>query len=532
MCSLKKSPFTTCLLLLSLTMLSSCVQNPEDDYIPHHMEVYETSTKLDGKEAYQLIKEKKIKKAAQRFNHGLSENYFWILIPLDSHPNLRDVNYLKIQNVHIDTAICYLVRDGISTSIGMAGDKIPFKERQVQVPEPAFKLPSLNPGDQLLVLTDKQKGNNNFPMKFLSNPKFSYLQILHTFLYSLFFGAIILNFLIALGSGIVNKIPALVNYSFFVLTTLGFQLITSGYGFAFLYPDNPEISTYIRMLFTYLVLIFLLIFEYEFLEIKKTTTIRRIHFLIFSLIPLTIVLSLVFMKTLNQYGLWYVKYYFSFAISVNAWAIIAALLLRNRVGIKAKVFLLGHIGNITGWVLTILKDSTIIPVSNWWINTIVAGTAFELIIFNLAMILFARQINRERLSLSHDLNKTSQAMAKIKIQNKLLESQVKYAAAKTESLPAYTAPVEEIDYTTIAIIQTSGHYLHLYFHPASQKKKIVLREALKSFLPRLPEEVFLQSQRSYVVNRNFVKKIGANKIILNDGTEVPLSRVFRDKYWI
>lgn len=497
--------------------------------------VFQTPERLNGEQAFQAIKENTLPKAPKRFNHGLSGDYFWILVSLENYPDLSQAKYLEIQNTHIDTAICYVIRDDKLTYLGQAGDKIPFHQRDVFVPNLVFELPPLNEQDELLILTDKQNGNNSFPMTFLSKQQLTFKEIRNTFLHSLFFGALILTFIIAFVSSIIHKSKVFLFYSLYMLFMSFFQIVHSGYGFALLYPNNPEITTFIRMFFVFFLMLSMLVFEYHFLQIKETRYIRYIHLFITSILLCTMLAGSIFYSFLkNNHAITFVKYYFTLAIILNTWSILAAFLLRKKVKTRAYTFLLGHFGNILGYVLTILKDTKIISVSRWMVDSLLAGTLFELLVFNIVIVVIGKQILKEKDVLTRNLKKTHHSITKVKAQNKLLESQIQFTSNEkpAEANPETNNTLDSnvIDYSRIVYIQVQEHYLHLFMDPLDTKNKIILREPLKSFFPRLPKKQFFQTHRSYVVNRHFIKLIGSTQVTLSEGTQIPISRTYKSKF--
>jgi DNA-binding LytR/AlgR family response regulator len=59
---------------------------------------------------------------------------------------------------------------------------------------------------------------------------------------------------------------------------------------------------------------------------------------------------------------------------------------------------------------------------------------------------------------------------------------------------------------------------------------VLERISLKELFMTLDTKIFIQVHRSYVVNKNYVKKATANKIILSNNQTVPLSRTYKAKF--
>jgi DNA-binding LytR/AlgR family response regulator len=75
----------------------------------------------------------------------------------------------------------------------------------------------------------------------------------------------------------------------------------------------------------------------------------------------------------------------------------------------------------------------------------------------------------------------------------------------------------------IQYIQAFKNYLELYFTDSRQ----VIRSTLADFQKALPQDHFIQTHRSYIVNAHFLEKIGGDFVVIGK-TEVPISRGFKD----
>jgi len=78
----------------------------------------------------------------------------------------------------------------------------------------------------------------------------------------------------------------------------------------------------------------------------------------------------------------------------------------------------------------------------------------------------------------------------------------------------------------IQYIASDGPYLEVYLN--NKSKPEVDRNTLKNILDVLPQNSFLQIHRSYIVNISKVKSLYSNKLILNDETELSVSRSFKE----
>jgi DNA-binding LytR/AlgR family response regulator len=75
----------------------------------------------------------------------------------------------------------------------------------------------------------------------------------------------------------------------------------------------------------------------------------------------------------------------------------------------------------------------------------------------------------------------------------------------------------------IQYIQAFKNYLELYFADSRQ----IIRSTLTDFQKALPQDHFMQTHRSYIVNVNFLEKIGGDFVVIGK-TEIPISRGFKE----
>ncbi len=79
--------------------------------------------------------------------------------------------------------------------------------------------------------------------------------------------------------------------------------------------------------------------------------------------------------------------------------------------------------------------------------------------------------------------------------------------------------VEELMY-----IQSDDHYLKVHLF---NKKDNFVRGKISQIIEELPPN-FIRCHRSYIINENYIEKILINALLLTDGSEVPVSKKYRE----
>lgn len=77
----------------------------------------------------------------------------------------------------------------------------------------------------------------------------------------------------------------------------------------------------------------------------------------------------------------------------------------------------------------------------------------------------------------------------------------------------------------IISIKADGHYLE--FNLTNKNTPEIDRNRIKTIMDNLPDK-FIQIHRSHIVNVDFVKIKYADKVVLDDGSELPISRTYKD----
>ncbi len=82
----------------------------------------------------------------------------------------------------------------------------------------------------------------------------------------------------------------------------------------------------------------------------------------------------------------------------------------------------------------------------------------------------------------------------------------------------------KLKFDSILYIQASGNYIDIF----EENRKHVLKTTLKSFMQSVPDSLFFQTHRSYVVNLAKVDKIGSRNLFIAT-QEIPLVKEQREE---
>ena len=85
--------------------------------------------------------------------------------------------------------------------------------------------------------------------------------------------------------------------------------------------------------------------------------------------------------------------------------------------------------------------------------------------------------------------------------------------------------IVKIYFNEIKFIEGLGEYVKINL----EKNFIVTLEALKNLEKTLPKEDFIRVHKSYIINTNCIRTISGNNVCLNDGTNIPVGKVYKDE---
>ncbi|TRZ41319.1 DNA-binding response regulator [Robertkochia solimangrovi] len=87
----------------------------------------------------------------------------------------------------------------------------------------------------------------------------------------------------------------------------------------------------------------------------------------------------------------------------------------------------------------------------------------------------------------------------------------------------------KIETASIQYIQGLKDYIKIFTDTGD--KPVLTLSSFKDIMEKLPEDQFLRVHRSYIINIRSIRALQKTKIVLYDGTRIPVGETFKDEVW-
>lgn len=525
------------LLLLNFSFLSSLLAQGDFQYgvnINDKTTVFITPARMSSDEALLAIRNKNIKQIKSKVSHGLTTDYFWVTFNISSIIDENKSHIIELNSIHTDTAALYLIKEGKTKLIAEIGDKIPFTNRPMIHPKLLFPLPAGAENGEYLLKIDKQGGSANFPLYLWEKNSFEYYSTREMLLWYAFMGSFVFFFIISLiASKLINN-QLFKYYSLFVFVVLCYNFITSGFSFAFIYPNNIWLNDALRFLILPLFGFSYVSFTRYYFDVNKAFPLIGIYGnVINSLFILLTFLGIVFMGTLQKYAIPVVSILYINLIASVIWSLVIIFWVWARLKYRTILFLCAFSGNILVLIFNVLTEFGLVEKTLFRFNPIFIANFQEVVVMSLGMIFYLVKIQKERKNLIAERDQITENETQLREQLKQIMSQKRlndvFLTNKEEGFSQYSYVLKDktvINLSEVIFIESMDHILTYHF----KNRKITERKTIKEFLEKVTNENFIQVHKSFIVNKEFIVTIESNKISMANGINVPFSRTFKARF--
>ncbi len=466
-----------------------------------HLKVYQTEDTLSGQQALHEIVTGLMPVTDVKSNAGMKypNSAYWARTILFNSSKESYTFYLEIDYPQLDLVQLFEVMGDSVNLLSTTGDQFPFDNRPILARNFVFPFTIASQDSvELLINMDKRKSSMRFPMTVYPEKNYINTHFTENLLNSIFFGLLTMVFLGSILIGFSSQKTVFLVYAAYIFA-LGLWLFSRlGYTYQFLLSDQPEINRHFLPAMAQLATMALIWYIQHFFQTKKYyPKINWIMtgFQVFFIFGYVFWLS--FPRIMVEYAvqLFPVRYFITG--SVLLLTIITAIFHIRVNRFNAIMFLLGYLLFFVAVASKIFMEYGLLSDFYLVVDPIVLGFVVEVIVLSIAMWRSLSSVLKQNLEFQETSKK-------------------QYHHLKSKAV----LPVDKIMY-----IKSAGHYLEYFIEDKDYPE--IDRNKLADVKESLPSN-FVQIQRSYLVNVDFIKMKYATKVILKNTQELPVSRTYKE----
>lgn len=325
---------------------------------------------------------------------GFTTHNFWVRFQLKNATQKELFYFFETARPITDVAELYMINQDNKVTKYVSGDAIPFAKRSFKLRKTIFKI-SLAPNEkQQFYLHVKSDGEQlSMPMVLLSTENLLEESSFEQFIFGFFYGILIIAAILYLFFFIAMRDKTFLYYSMYVVFIGLLQFSIDGYFYKFVTPDSGWFSLHSVIIFACIANFFLGRYAQVFLKIKEYSRLVNIAFYILYVLDLLVLLSLFIIPKALE---------FSYPIANGLGLVLLILIIASQFVIYSRTknvdrfFVIGLFFLISGFVVFILKNFGMLPLTFWTENCSKLGTGLEIIFLSLSMANLIRNLKNER----------------------------------------------------------------------------------------------------------------------------------------
>ncbi|RKS02437.1 hybrid sensor histidine kinase/response regulator [Flavobacterium sp. 102] len=343
---------------------------------------------------------------------GFTTHNFWIRFQLKNTAKEKSYYFFETARPITDVAELYVISQDNKITKFISGDAIPREQSSFDHRKTIFKI-ELNPEEQKqFYLHVKSDGEMlSMPMILYSLEALIQMTSFEQFVFGFFYGILIIAAILYLFFFFGMRDKTFLYYSMYVVFIGLLQFAIDGYFYQFITPQSGWFSLHAVIIFACIANFFLGRYAQVFLKIKETNRTINYAFYVLYFLNAALFLSLFFIPKALQY---------SYPIANALGLIVLSLIIASQISIYRKTkkidrfFAIGVFFLVSGFVVFILKNFSVLPLNFWTENGSKLGTGMEVIFLSLSMANLIRNLKNEREELQTLALQKSEEMNELK----------------------------------------------------------------------------------------------------------------------
>lgn len=342
---------------------------------------------------------------------GFTNHNIWVRFQLKNTTD-EELNYFfETARPITDVAELFIIKADESVVKYISGDAIPFDQRSYKVRKTIFKI-SLAPNElQQFYLHVKSDGEQlSMPMVLHSSENILEESSFEQFIFGFFYGILLIAAILYMFFYFAMRDKTFFFYSMYVVFIGLLQFSIDGYFYKFVTPESGWFSMHAVIIFASFASFFLGCYAQVYLKVKEyNKTINNAFYVVYA-IDLLLVISLFIIP----------DHSYSYPIANGLGLILLLLIITSQfiIFIRTKkidrFFAIGIFFLIAGFVVFILKNFGILPITFLTENGSKLGTGMEVIFLSLSMANLIRNLKDEREELQTIALQRSEEMNELK----------------------------------------------------------------------------------------------------------------------
>ena len=343
---------------------------------------------------------------------GFTNNNYWITFQLKNNSNSNVIYYLEACRPIVDIATFYSIDQKGKVAKQVSGDAIPYKNRTIQNRKVLFKI-ALQPNEMqtyyLHLKSDGEVINAGIMLRSMDNlmQTMSFEQVI----FGIFYGILLIAAIIYMFFFFAMKERSFLYYSLYVVFIGALQFSLDGYFYQLITPNSGWLCLNAVILSACLANFFLGRYAQVFLQIKKYNSFINYSFYIIFILDFILLLSLFVSPEALK-----ISYPLANALGLILLILIisSVVVIYNKTKKIDRFFVIGIFFLIAGFVVFILKNFSLLPVTFMTENGSKLGTGMEVIFLSLSMANLIRKMRDEREIFQQDALQKSEEMNEMK----------------------------------------------------------------------------------------------------------------------
>lgn len=342
---------------------------------------------------------------------GFTSHNFWIRFQLKNATSEKLFYFFETARPITDVADLYVINQKNKITKYVSGDSIPYSQRSFDHRKTIFKI-EIAPDEQLqYYLHVKSDGEQlSMPMVLHNFTSMAEATSFEQFVFGFFYGILIIAAILYMFFFFGMRDKTFLYYSLYVVFIGLLQFSVDGYFYQYITPKSGWLSMHAVIISACFANFFLGRYAQVFLKVKEYSRFINNAFYAMYVLDLLMFLSLLFIP----------NHEFTYPLANGLGLILLILIISSqflifiRTQMIDKFFAIGIFFLVSGFVVFILKNFSVLPLTFWTENGSKLGTGMEVIFLSLSMANLIRKMKNEREELQTLALQRSEEMNELK----------------------------------------------------------------------------------------------------------------------